>query len=53
MKVKQILETIKGELLIGNLEDESNCFSKDTRIIKPGDTYIGIKGEKFNGNFFW
>ncbi|MCI8641349.1 MAG: UDP-N-acetylmuramoyl-tripeptide--D-alanyl-D-alanine ligase [Clostridia bacterium] len=53
MKVKQILEAIKGELLIGNLEDESNCFSKDTRIIKPGDTYIGIKGEKFNGNLFW
>ena len=28
-------------------------FSKDTRIIKKGDTYIGIKGEKFDGNLFW
>ena len=53
MKVKQIIEIVKGELIIGNLEDESNCFSKDTRIIKSGDTYIGIKGEKFNGNLFW
>lgn len=53
MKIKQILEAVKGKLVIGNLEDESNCYSKDTRIIKTGDTYIGIKGEKFNGNLFW
>lgn len=53
MKVKQILDATNGELVIGNLEDESNEFSKDTRIINPGDTYIGIKGDNFNGNLFW
>lgn len=53
MKVKKILEITNGELIIGNLEDESNKFSKDTRIIETGDTYIGIKGEHFNGNLFW
>lgn len=53
MKVKEILEITKGELIIGDLEDESNTFCKDTRIIKTGDTYIGIKGENFNGNLLW
>ena len=53
VKVKEILEITKGELIIGNLEYESNKFSRDTRIIKLGDTYIGIKGENFNGNLLW
>ena len=40
VKVKEILEITKGELIIGILEDESNKFSRDTRTIKLGDTYI-------------
>ena len=28
-------------------------FSKDTRTIKQGDIYIGIKGENFDGSKFW
>ncbi len=51
--VKDILEITKGRLITGNLEAECVDFSKDTRDIKIGDTYIGIKGEKFNGNEFW
>ena len=31
-----------------NLELENLC--KDTREIKPGQIYLGIKGEKFNGS---
>jgi UDP-N-acetylmuramoyl-tripeptide--D-alanyl-D-alanine ligase len=27
-------------------------FNKDTRTIKPGDLYIGLRGEKFDGNEF-
>lgn len=53
MKIKEIIKATKGKLIIGNLEDECNNFSKDTRIIKQGDTYIGIKGENFDGNKLW
>lgn len=53
MKIKEIIKATKGELIIGNLEDECKNFSKDTRIIKQGDTYIGIKGENFDGNTLW
>ena len=53
MKIKEIIKVTKGKLVIGNEETEIKEFCKDTRIIKPGDTYIGIKGENFNGNTLW
>lgn len=53
MKVKEIVKIIKGKLVKGNLEAEVGSFSKDTRTIKTGETYIGIKGENFDGNILW
>lgn len=51
--VKDILNIINGELVIGNEELICENFSKDTRIIEDGDVYIGIKGENFDGNLLW
>ena len=53
LKIADILECTKGTLLIGNKQEECEDFSKDTRTIKKGDTYIAIKGENFDGNLFW
>lgn len=53
LKIKDIVNCTKGILLIGNEEKECENFSKDTRIIQKGDTYIAIKGENFDGNMFW
>ena len=53
MKIKEIIKEIKGKLIIGNQDAEIEAFCKDTRIINPGDTYIGIKGENFDGNTLW
>ena len=53
MKIKNILEATNGKLIQGNEETEITNFCKDTRIIKKGDTYIGIKGENFDGNTLW
>lgn len=53
MKVKEIIEVTKGKLIKGSLEVECENFCKDTRIINEGDTYIGIKGENFDGNTLW
>ena len=53
MKVKDILNITKGQLIIGNEKIECQNFSKDTRTIEEGDIYIGIKGEKFDGSQFW
>ena len=53
MKVRDILQITKGQLIIGNENLECENFSKDTRTIQKGDIYIGIKGEKFDGSQFW
>ena len=53
MKIKDIIKATKGKLIIGNFEEECNKFCKDTRILETGDTYIGIKGENFDGNTLW
>lgn len=52
MKVKDILKITNGKLICGDENIEINDFSKDTREIKDGDTYIAIKGERFDGNDF-
>ena len=53
MNIEDILKVTCGTLLTGNKELECENFSKDTRTIQKGDIYIGIKGEKFDGNAFW
>lgn len=51
--VKDIIKICNGELIFGNLDLVCNNFSKDTREIKENDVYVGIKGEKFDGNLFF
>ncbi len=53
LTIKEIIKVTKGELIQGNLEFVCKNFSKDTRTIQKGDTYIAIKGENFDGNLFW
>lgn len=53
LTIKEIIKVTKGELIQGNPEFICKNFSKDTRTIQKGDTYIAIKGENFDGNLFW
>ncbi len=53
LTVKTILDVTNGDLLCGNKDLICENFCRDTRIISNGDTYIGIKGEKFDGSYFW
>ena len=48
--IKDIIKICDAKLIYGNEEFECTDFSKDTRTIKDGDVYIGIKGENFDGN---
>ena len=50
LTVKQIVKICNGILYSGNEDVVCSKFNKDTRIINPGDTYIGIKGDNFDGN---
>ena len=53
LKIKDILKCTNGKLIIGDKEKICENFSKDTRNINKNDTYIGIKGENFDGSDFW
>ena len=53
LTIENILNCTKGKLILGNKTKKCTNFSKDTRTIQKGDTYIGIKGEKFDGSLFW
>lgn len=51
--VRDVILRCGGRLLCGDESLPLNSFSKDTRTIKRGDVYIGIKGDNFNGNLFY
>lgn len=53
LTIKDIIEQANGKLIYGNVNMICSNFSKDTRQINPGDVYLGIKGEKFNGSEFY
>ena len=53
LKVIDILKVTNGEFVIGNEEDICGDFCKDTRLVKNGDTYVGLKGETFDGSSIW
>ena len=53
LTIRDILNCTKGKLIIGNKDAICENFSKDTRTINENDTYIGIKGENFDGSLFW
>lgn len=48
--VKDIVNICQGRLICGDENIICREFKKDTRIIKTGDVYVGIKGENFDGN---
>jgi len=53
MKVRDIIEICNGNLILGELDMICENFSKDTRTIQKDDVYIGIKGERFDGNLLF
>lgn len=53
LTVNKIVEICNGILISGNKELEVIDFTRDTREVKPGDMYIGIKGEHTDGNDYF
>ena len=48
--LKDIIKECNAKLVFGTDDIVCKNFSKDTRTIQQGDIYVGIKGEKFDGN---
>ena len=51
--ISDVLRVCNGKMIKGNEELELGDFSKDTRTIKKGEVYLGIKGENFDGNKYF
>ncbi len=51
--LKDILGMNNATILYGDENLILDNFSKDTRTIKEGDIYLGIKGDTFDGNSFF
>ena len=47
---KELLDAIKGEIIIDSSKKEFNKFCIDTRKIEEGNIFVALKGEKFNPN---
>lgn len=48
--ILDILDKCNGKLVCGNKNSICDNFKTDTRKIEKGDTFVGIKGENFDGN---
>ena len=53
IKVRDILEVIDGVLVQGNMDEVCDEFAYDTRSMKNGDVYIGLKADTIDGSQFW
>ena len=51
--VSDILKICDGELINGNEKLKCSNFVIDSRLVKKGDIFVGIKGDVFNGNTFY
>ena len=53
IRVLDVIRECNGKLLCGDENTLCSSFSKDTRTIEKDDTYLGIKGETFNGSLMY
>lgn len=53
ISVEDIINICNGYLLSGSKHIKYSGFTNDTRNIKAGNIYVGIRGENFDGNIFY
>jgi len=51
--LKDVVDKCDGKLIFGNKKTILENFSKDTRTLEVNDVYVGIKGEKIDGNIYY
>ncbi|MFN3699337.1 MAG: UDP-N-acetylmuramoyl-tripeptide--D-alanyl-D-alanine ligase, partial [Dictyoglomus sp.] len=52
LRVKDLVEATGGFLLKGEANKEVQSINTDSRKIRPGDFFVALKGEKFDGHDF-
>ena len=50
LNIQEVIEAVKGEVIVKNNSGEFNKISTDTRKIEEGNLFFALKGGNFNGN---
>ncbi len=50
--IAEIIQFTEGTLISGEMDTQLAGISIDSRTIRPGDLFVAIKGEKFDGHNF-
>lgn len=50
--VKQVLMATGGRFVCGSAEGIFRAVSTDSRTLQPGDLFVALSGERFDGNLF-
>ncbi len=51
-KISDLIKATQGQLVSGDAGQSASGISIDSRVIKPGEAYIAIKGNNFDGHSF-
>jgi UDP-N-acetylmuramoyl-tripeptide--D-alanyl-D-alanine ligase len=51
--LKFVAESCSGELVSGAPETEVSRICTDSRLVQPGDLFVALSGESFDGHAFW
>lgn len=52
ISIKFIIDSIKGQLVSGDDKLLIRGISTDSRKIAPGDLFVALEGDNFNGNYY-
>ena len=52
LSIQWIVDALHGQLKYGNTETEYRGISTDSRTVKPGEIFLALKGEIFDGHDF-
>ena len=50
--IPEVLEATQGRLIQGHLHQVIGGISTDSRTLKPGEMFVALKGERFDGHVF-
>lgn len=51
-QLDEVLEAVKGRWIFGDLQRQAIGVSTDSRTLRPGDIFIALTGERFDGHHF-
>ncbi|HJX30242.1 MAG TPA: UDP-N-acetylmuramoyl-tripeptide--D-alanyl-D-alanine ligase [Thermodesulfobacteriota bacterium] len=52
LSIQWIVDALQGQLKHGNPETEYRGISTDSRTVKPGEIFLALKGDSFDGHDF-